>query len=217
VNILDASVLNTLKLPALGFEPELILELDSNSALLSFEYGQVVMDIGQTIKMIPLVISGIFKISRVNDEGQEVLLYYMGKGESCSMAFTHSMMSQPSMVRATVEEDATLLYIPVGLSEEWMVKYSSWKKFVMFTIQNQFMSMVKAFEDFSSKKTDERLINYLKQKSSITGSKLINLSHQQIADEMGTNRVVISRLLKKFENDNKVLLFRNQIKLLKDM
>jgi CRP/FNR family transcriptional regulator len=67
------------------------------------------------------------------------------------------------------------------------------------------------------KKMDERLVNYLKEKSRISGSSLVNLTHQQISEELGTNRVVVSRLLKKLETDNRLLLYRNQIKLLKDL
>ena len=96
-------------------------------------------------------------------------------------------------------------------------KYSSWKKFVMATIVNEFMDVIKSVDDVTFKKMDERLTHYLRQRSKLAGSSLINLTHQQIADELGTNRVVVSRLLKKLENDKQLLLYRNQIKLLKDL
>jgi CRP/FNR family transcriptional regulator len=127
------------------------------------------------------------------------------------------MMSQASLVKGTAEEDITLLVVPVKVMDEWMLKFTSWKKFVMTTIVNEFIDVIKSVDEVTFKKMDERLISYLKEKSKISGSSLVNLSHQQIADEMGTNRVVISRLLKKLENDRKLLLFRNQIKLLKDL
>ena len=133
------------------------------------------------------------------------------------MTFSCGMMSQPSQVKGTAEDDLSLLAIPVASMEEWMQKYPSWKKFVMGTIVSEFIDVIKIIDDVTFKKMDERLVNFLKEKSKLTGSSLINLSHQQIADEMGTNRVVISRLLKKLENDKRLLLFRNQIKLLKDM
>jgi CRP/FNR family transcriptional regulator len=101
--------------------------------------------------------------------------------------------------------------------DEWMTKYSSWKRFVMNTIFNRFTELIKSIDDVAFKKMDERLANYLKEKSKVTGSSLINLSHQQIADELGTNRVVVSRLLKQLENDKKLLLYRSQIKLLKEL
>jgi CRP/FNR family transcriptional regulator len=101
--------------------------------------------------------------------------------------------------------------------EEWMQKYSSWKRFVMSTIVNEFMDVIKSVDEVTFKKMDERLTYYLKERSRLSGSSLINLTHQQIADELGTNRVVVSRLLKKLETDKRLLLYRNQIKLLKDL
>jgi len=101
--------------------------------------------------------------------------------------------------------------------EEWMLKYPSWKKFVMGTIVTEYIGIIKSVEDVTFKKMDERLINFLKTKSKLSRSSLVNLSHQQIADELSTNRVVVSRLLKKMENEKRLLLFRNQVKLLKDL
>jgi len=163
------------------------------------------------------VLSGTFKVSRVNDEGQELLLYYVTAGESCAMTFNCSMMAHSSEIKGTAEEDSELLCVPVNIMEEWMVKYPQWKKYVMTTILNRFTEMLKAIDDVAFKKLDDRLIKYLKEKSKTTGSALINLTHQQIGDDLGTNRVVISRLLKKLETEKKLLLYRNQIKLLSDM
>lgn len=100
--------------------------------------------------------------------------------------------------------------------EEWMAKYPSWKKYVMTTMLNRFSEVIKCIDEVAFKKMDERLVNYLKEKSSIVKSSVLNLTHQQIGDELGTNRVVISRLLKKLENDKKLLIYNKQIKLLKD-
>jgi len=98
-----------------------------------------------------------------------------------------------------------------------MQKYSSWKRFVMSTIVNEFMDVIRSVDEVTFKKMDERLTYYLKERSRLSGSSLINLTHQQIADELGTNRVVVSRLLKKLETEKRLLLYRNQIKLLKDL
>jgi CRP/FNR family transcriptional regulator len=175
------------------------------------------LNIGQTIRAVPLVISGTVKVSRVNDEGQELLLYYVKEGESCAMSFTCCMMAHTSVIKGSAEEDSVLLCVPVNVMDEWMTKYPSWKRFVMTTIFNRFTEVIKSIDDVAFKKMDDRLANYLKEKSKVTGSSLINMSHQQIADDLGTNRVVVSRLLKKLEIDKKLLLYRNQIKLLRDM
>jgi CRP/FNR family transcriptional regulator len=199
------------------FEPDLLVELETKSMLMQVNAGETMLNIGQTIRAVPLVLSGTFKVSRINEEGQELLLYYVKEGESCAMTFTCCMMAQSSVIKGSAEDDSVLLCIPVDVMDEWMIKYRTWKRFVMTTILNRFTEVLKSIDDVAFKKMDERLIHYMKEKSKITGSSLINLTHQQIADELGTNRVVVSRLLKKLETDKKVLLYRNQIKLLRDM
>lgn len=199
------------------FEPELLAELETKSMLMHVKGGETMLNPGQTIRAVPIVLSGAFKVSRINDDGQELLLYYVREGESCAMTFTCCMMAHASVIKGTAEEDSELLCIPVDVTDEWMMKYKTWKRFVMNTFLNRFTEVLKSIDDVAFKKLDDRLVNYLKEKSKVTGSSLINLSHQQIADELGTNRVVISRLLKRLEFDKKLLLYRNQIRLMKEM
>jgi len=199
------------------FEYSLLKEIEEKSMLVTAEAGQGIMKMGQPIKMVPMVLSGTLKVSRENEEGQELVLYYVRPGEGCAMTFSCGMMSQVSQVKGTAEDDLSMLCVSVAIMEEWMQKYSSWKKFVMATIVNEFMDVIKSVDDVTFKKMDERLTHYLKERSRLTGSSLINLTHQQIADELGTNRVVVSRFLKKFEIEKRLLLYRNQIKLLRDM
>lgn len=175
------------------------------------------MRIGSPVRAVPLVISGIVKVSIINAEGQEMLLYYVRSGETCAMAFTCWMTTQLSSVESVAEEDTVLLAVPGKVVDEWLLKYPTWKQFVMSTILDGFTTVIKSIDDIAFKKMDDRLIIYLKEKSKATGSSLINLTHKQIGDELGTNRVVVSRLLKKLENDNRLLLYRNQIKLLRDL
>lgn len=198
------------------FEPNLLAELETSSMLMEVKSGDVMLNIGQTIRAVPLLVSGTVKVSRINDEGQELLLYYVKEGESCAMTFNCCMLSQTSVIKGTAEEDSVLLCVPVTVMEEWMSKYPSWKKYVMTTILSRFTEMINCIEEVAFKKMDERLISYLKGKSKIAGSSVLSLTHQQIGDELGTNRVVISRLLKKLENDKKLLIYNKQIKLLKD-
>ena len=199
------------------FEPALLAELEANSMLMSIAAGQTMLNPGQTIRAVPILLSGSFKVSRVNEEGQELLLYYVKESESCAMTFTCCMMSHSSVIKGTAEEDSELLCVPMDVMDGWMIKYPTWKRFVMSTILSRFTEILKSIDDIAFKKLDDRLVNYLKEKSKTTGSALINLTHQQIGDDLGTNRVVVSRLLKKLEMDNKLLLYRNQIKLLSDM
>ena len=199
------------------FEPELLADLEAKSMIMQVKGGETMLNPGQTIRAVPIVLSGIFKVSRINEEGQELLLYYVKEGESCAMTFTCCMMAHSSVIKGSAEEDSELLCIPVEVMDEWMIKYRTWKRFVMTTILNRFTEVLKSIDEVAFKKLDDRLVNYLKEKSKATGSSLINLSHQQIADELGTNRVVISRLLKRLELDKKLLLYRNQVRLMKEM
>jgi CRP/FNR family transcriptional regulator len=199
------------------FEPELLAELEIKCMVMKVSGGETIMSIGSPVRAVPLVISGIVKVSRVNEEGQELLLYYVKRGETCPMSFTCWMTSQVSSIEGVAEEDSVLLAVPGKVVDEWLLKYPTWKKFVMTTILDGFTEVIKSIDDIAFKKMDDRLVIYLKEKSRATGSSLINLTHKQIGDELGTNRVVISRLLKKLENDNRLLLYRNQIKLLRDL
>ena len=211
----EASMLEKVYAPV--FEDSLLREIEQKSMLITATAGQGLIKMGQPITVVPMVLSGTLKVSRENDEGQELLLYYVRPGEGCAMTFSCGLMSQVSLVKGTAEDDLLILCVAVAAMEEWMHKYSSWKRFVMSTIVNEFMDVIKSVDEVTFKKMDERLIFYLKERSRLSGSSLINLTHQQIADEMGTNRVVVSRLFKKLENEKRLPLYRNQIKLLKDL
>jgi CRP/FNR family transcriptional regulator len=199
------------------FEPGLIEEITANAKELHVAEGGVILDTGQMVTVIPVVLSGTIKVSRIDDQGHELLLYYVSASESCAMTFTCCMQQYPSEIRAVAEEDVELLAIPIHFMDQWLVKYPTWKSFVMKTIRNRFNELLRSIDQIAFQKLDERLIHYLKDKSKATSSSLINLSHEQIAQELATSRVVVSRLLKKLENDKKLLLYRHQIKLLSDM
>ena len=199
------------------FEPELLKEFEDKAKHISAKEGDIIINIGQTVRVIPIVLSGTLKISRIDDNGHELLLYYVSPKESCAMTFTCCMQQFPSEVKAVAEDDVEFLAIPISTMDEWMIKYPTWKSFVMKTIRARFNELLKTIDQIAFQKLDERLIHYLKEKSRATGSSLINLSHEQIANEMASSREVISRLLKKLEIDKKLLLYRNQIKLLREL
>ncbi len=196
------------------FEPALLKEMESKTEMKTIQAGEAILDVGQIVRVMPIILSGSLRISRTDNEGREILLYYINPGESCAMTFTCCMEHFPSEIKAVAEDDTDMLVVPVQIMDEWLTKYPTWKSFVMKTIRSRFNDMLKTIDQIAFQKLDERLVNYLKEKSGATGSTLIKLSHEQIATELATSRVVISRLLKKLENDKKVLLYRNQVKLL---
>ena len=191
--------------------------MELRARMISAKEGAVILDIGQTVRSIPLLLQGVLKITRIDEQGKELLLYYLHANESCAMTFTCCMQQYPSEVKASAESDVEYLAVPVSAMDEWLTKYPSWKSFVMRTIRSRFNELLNAIDQLAFQKLDERLEHYLKEKSRSTGSTLINLSHEQIANDMASSREVISRLLKRLENEGKVLLYRNQIKIMKDM
>lgn len=200
-----------------NLEPELINELESKAKLVAVNAGHIILNYGEIVRTIPFLLSGSIKVSRLDEEGNEILLYYVYPGESCAITFTCCMQQYPSEIKAVAEEDVQLLAIPISVMDEWLVKYPTWKSYVMKTIHYRFQELLKTIDQIAFQNLDARLIKYLKEKSKIAGSSNINVSHEQIAGELATSRVVISRLLKKLENEKKILLYRNQIKLLGEL
>ena len=199
------------------FEPALLDEVEQKGVFTHIKAGDTLIHAGQIVRQVPIVLTGSLKISRVDEEGKEILLYYLNPLESCAMSFTCCMQQYPSEVEAVAEEDTNLLLLPTGVMDSWIVKYPTWKSFVMRTIHGRFQELLKTVDQIAFQQLDERLIHYLKEKARITGSPLLNLSHEQIATELATSRVVVSRLLKKLENQKKLLLYRNQLRIMGDM
>lgn len=198
------------------FEPELLAEIESYGQLKIAHDEDVILNYGDIVRNMPLVLSGTIKVLRQNDQGQELLLYFINPLESCAMTFTCCMQQFPSEIKAVAEGDVEFISLPVRLMDEWLVKYPTWKSFVMKTIRTRFTELLNTLDQVAFMKMDERLENYLRTRSEKSGSRVINVSHEEIAQDLASSRVVISRLLKKMENDGRLLLYRNQIKLLAD-
>ena len=196
------------------FEPELLKEIQQFGVVQQFKEGDVIMDYGKYIRMMPIILSGIVKVLRMDDDGNEILLYYLSSNESCSMAYSCCIEAKKSEVRAIAEDDVELIAIPHIKLDEWLCKYSGWKNYIMRSFNERFIELLKSIESIAFHKLDERLIDYLKEKQRISGSSVIKVSHHLIADELATSRVVISRLLKQLENSKQIILYRNEIKLL---
>lgn len=195
-------------------EGALIREMESTSQILHFKEGSVVVEYDAFIKGMPLVLKGTIRVMKRDDEGREILLYYVTSSESCTMAYSCCMESRKSEIRAIADTDVDLISIPHEKLDEWLIKYPGWKTYVFQSFNQRFNELLRSVESIAFKKLDERLVEYLRKKSSNTGSKVVSLSHQQIADELGTSRVVISRLLKHLENEGKVILYRNELKIM---
>jgi CRP/FNR family transcriptional regulator len=195
------------------FEPELIEILDANAIERSFHAGEEIVRTGQYIKSTVLVLSGRIKIYRQSDEGSEFLIYYLGPGEACAVSLICALQSQTSEITAKAVEDTEVLMLPVQLMDELMIKFKSWSRFVIQTYRNRFDEMLTVIDNIAFKNMDERLEFYLKRSKSVSGNQVLNLTHQEIADDLNSSREVISRLLKKMEQLGKIKLNRNSIEM----
>jgi CRP/FNR family transcriptional regulator len=196
------------------FEPQLIQEIQQFGIFQTFKEGDLIMDYGKYVRMMPIVLQGTVKVSRLDEKDNEILLYYLSSNESCSMAYSCCLEAKKSEVRAVAEDYVELIAIPHLKLDDWLCAYPSWKNYIMRSFNERFIELLKSIESIAFHKLDERLIAYLKEKQRLSGSSVIKASHHLIADEMATARVVISRLLKQLENENKIILYRNEIKLL---
>ena len=196
------------------FEPELMEILDTNAIERSFHGGEEIVRTGQYIKSTVLVLSGRIKIYRQNDEGSEFLIYYLGPGEACAVSLICALQSQTSEITAKAVEDTEVLMLPVQLMDELMIKFKSWSHFVIQTYRNRFDEMLTVIDNIAFKNMDERLEFYLKRSKSASGNLVVNLTHQEIADDLNSSREVISRLLKKMEQLGKIKLNRNSIEMI---
>ena len=196
------------------FEPALLKEMQQFGIIQHFNEGDLIMDYGKYIRMMPVILNGTIKVYRLDEEGNEILLYYLSSGESCSMAYGCCIEAKKSEVKAIAEDDVELIAIPHIKLDEWLCKYPSWKNYIMRGFNERFIELLKSIESIAFHKLDDRLVAYLKEKKRLSGSSVIKATHHLIADELATSRVVISRLLKQLENSKKIILYRNEIKLL---
>ncbi|RAR46895.1 Crp/Fnr family transcriptional regulator [Flavobacterium lacus] len=197
------------------FEDNLIDEIAEVSLLRDFTEGDVLIDFGDYIKKMPLLIEGAIKILREDFDEGELLLYFIEKGDTCAMTMACCMGETKSEIRAVAETNGKVIMIPVHKMEEWLGKYKSWRNYVFNSYNNRLKEMLNAIDNLAFMNMDERLMNYLIDKSKINHSKEIHTTHQEIAYDLHTSRVVISRLLKALENGGKIRLHRASIELLK--
>lgn len=189
-------------------------EIADVATIMHFKAGELIMDFGAYVKLVPLIIEGSIKVSREDEEGHELFLYYLQPGETCSMSFTCCLMDKKSEIRTMAEEDTTLIGIPTRYMDLWMTRYPSWKNFVMTSYDRRMMELVRTIDSIAFKKMDERLLDYLEKKAEANKNRTLQATHQEIAYDLNASREAVSRLLKQLEKDGVVALGRNRIELL---
>lgn len=195
-------------------DENLRLELQARGHLKTFEPGEVILKENANIKSIPIILSGSLKVSREDQAGKELLLYYVKPGESCVMSFFGGLHHDTSKIKAVAEEKTEILFISVEDSNDWLKKYPSWIDFIFYLYHKRFEELLEVVNEIAFQKIDERIFLLLQKKVKLNGKNEIITTHQQIADELGTSREVVSRLLKQMEGEKKISLSRNKITVL---
>ena len=194
--------------------PEFKKEIAESRDLKLFPTGDVILDIDSYVNYIPLVMSGSVKVVRTEEDGREILLYYLTPGESCISSILSGLTQDTSKVKAVVEEDAEILMLSLVKAKEWLTKYPEWSTFVFELYHKRFEDLVTMVNSIAFQKVDARLLYLLNQKAQLYKSKEISVTHQKLADELGITREAVSRVLKQIEMDGKIILSRNKITLL---
>tara|TARA_R110002020_G_scaffold45364_1_gene129807 strand:- start:32 stop:664 length:633 start_codon:yes stop_codon:yes gene_type:complete len=196
------------------FEDALLTEIEKIGVYKEVAEGEKLMEIGQYVTAMPLLISGAIKILREDKDGDELLLYFLEKGDTCAMTLSCCLGQTKSEIRAVAELDTQLIMIPINKMEEWTGKYKSWRNFVFESYHSRLMEMLDTIDSIAFLKMDQRLLKYLQDKIKVTNDDVIQSTHQEIAYELHTSRVVVSRLLKNLENLGKIKLNRNSIQVI---
>lgn len=194
--------------------PELVKKLYEFSIKKNYEAGTLILNENSHIRSIPIVTKGTLKVIRTEEDGREILLYYIKAGESCIMSFLGGLHNETSKVKAEVEEDAEILFLPVEKVSMFIKEYPQWLDYIFRLYHKRFEELLTIVNAIAFKKVDERLLDLLQKKKELTNSQTLNITHEQLANELGTARVVVSRLLKQLEENGMVKLGRNKITLM---
>jgi CRP/FNR family transcriptional regulator len=196
------------------FEDDLIDEIIKVGHSNSVDQGDVVIDYDQPVRYMPLLLDGAIKIMRQDSDGEELLLYFLESGDTCTMTMTCCMGNTKSEIRAVAEKDSKLIMIPVENMATWIQKYKGWMSFVFDSYSNRFTEMLEAIDSLAFSNMHDRIHRYLKDKVMVTKTTELDVTHQEIANDLHSSRVVISRLLKSLEKEGKIKISRNKLEVL---
>ena len=194
--------------------PELVEKLYTHGILKVYEAGSVILNENSHIRSIPIVIKGVMKVMRTEDDGREILLYYIKAGESCIMSFLGGLHNETSKVRVEIEDDAEILFLPINKVSLFMKEHPEWLNYIFRSYHKRFEELLETINAIAFKKMDERLLDLIRKKAGLVEGNTIQITHEQLATELGTARAVVSRLLKQLEESGIVRLGRNKITLM---
>lgn len=192
-------------------EDALLEEMSQIAKIRETIQDEIIIHVGDSLQMIPIVIHGSIKVSRENSNGEELLLYYIEGGDTCAMTLQCCVRKTDSQVKATAMEPSLLLMFPSENMRHWMDKYPSWREFILQSYHTRMMELMETIDEIAFMRLDERLLKYLTDQAKLLGTMELHHTHQQIADDLHSSRVVISRLLKQLEIKGTIQIKRNRI------
>jgi len=193
------------------FDEQFINEILKVGQIEHYSEGEIIIDIGQELTHIPLLIEGNIKVLREDGKGHELLIYVLERGDTCAMSLTCCMSKSKSKIRAIADKPSTVLMIPITYMVDWFHNNRGWRTFILESYQIRFNEMLETIDTLAFMKMDERLYKYLVDKVKLNASHTITITHQQISEDLHTSRVVVSRLLKQLEDEQKIKIGRNKI------
>lgn len=195
----------------LFFEDELQKMILIHGSIQTFSKGDIIVREGQFVKVLPIVISGNIRVFQTHED-REILLYYVKENQTCMMSLSACFYDNKSPSQAVVTCQTEILIIPTKFISDWQKKYPSWNNFVIRTFRDRYDELLNSFTNIVFKHIDDRLIEYLTKKAHTNNNREVKISHQELAYELGTTRVVISRILKQLEHEGLLELHRGLIK-----
>lgn len=199
---------------SIGINTALLEQLKADGKIKTIPADTVILDENDYIRSVPIVLEGSVKVLRMDEDGKEILLYYINPGESCVMSFLGAICNGTSKIRAVTDDEAVVLMLPVHKAIDLIKENPKWLEFIFQMYNRRFEELLDVVNAIAFQKVDDRLWELLSKKVKMLKSNELNITHQQIADELGTAREVVSRLLKRLERDGKVLLGRNKVSVL---
>jgi CRP/FNR family transcriptional regulator, anaerobic regulatory protein len=195
------------------FEKELIEDINKSKSIKTYQENEIILEMGETISSIPFIVEGAVKVIREDQNGDELLLYYLESGDTCTMTLSCCLGKKKSKIKAVAEEKTTLMFIPMEKSSEWLGKYESWRNFIFSSYEAKFTEMLDAIDALAFFNMEDRVMKYLTDKAKVLGNLELSNTHQEIAEDLHSSRVVISRILKKLELEGKLKITRNKIQI----
>ena len=193
-------------------DPHLLAEIEKHASYRSLKKNDILITPGDTVQFVPIVLSGSIRVIRQDENDQEVFLYHLYPGQTCAMSLTCCQSGNKSMIKAIAETDTEILRIPVEKTETWSI-FPEWKAFTSNNYNQRFSELLNVIDLIAFSHMDQQLLHYLQERSKALNTRVLDITHQEIADELHSHREAISRLLRTLENTGLVKLGRNSIEL----